>query len=334
MRMQVLVTGGAGYIGSHTVLELIAAGHSPIILDDFSNSDLEIIARLEGITGQKIKYYEGDYQDKALLAKIFSDSKVDAVIHFAASKAVAESVEQPLKYYSNNVTGFVELLDSIQSAGIKNLVFSSSAAVYGSPPSDKVTEGTDCHPVSPYGWSKLMDEIILTDFCAAYPGLAASSLRYFNVVGAHDSGKLGESPKGKPQNLLPIIIDAVLAGETVTVFGDDYPTADGSCERDYVHVVDLAQAHVAALDKNSSAEPGNRIYNIGTGKATSVLELIKTFEKQNAVKVSYEIGPRRAGDPAAYYAVVKKAKSELGWSAKKTVEDSVADAWRWRSKPA
>lgn len=330
--MKVLVTGGAGYIGSHTVLELISAGYDPVILDNFSNSAPAVLKRLEKLSGRPIVNYTGDYQNRDLLDRVFSENQIGAVIHFAASKAVAESVREPLKYYKNNVSGFIELLEAIKKANISNLVFSSSAAVYGEPPTDKVTEETACRPISPYGQSKLMDELILMDFCKAEADLQATSLRYFNVVGAHASGDLGEAALGPPQNALPILIDKFLTHQNFVVFGDDYPTRDGTCERDYIHVVDLAKAHIAALEKNKKAGAGNHIYNIGTGRATSVLELVKTFEKENGVKVDYEIGPRRPGDPAACYAGVDKAKSELGWSATKTIADAVRDAWAWRQK--
>lgn len=332
--MKVLVTGGAGYIGSHTVVELVAAGHQPIIVDNFSNSEKSVIPALEKITGRKIPFYEHDFQDKDFLEKLFSKEKINGVIHFAAYKAVGESVKEPLKYYSNNVTGFVGLLQTLKKQGVNHLVFSSSAAVYGNPPSDVVTEDTPCAPESPYGWSKYMDEIIFRDTCKADTDLKAVALRYFNVVGSHESAIIGELPKGKPQNLLPIVVQAA-AGKTppLTVYGTDYSTPDGTCLRDYVHVVDLAKAHVAALNKISGTISSNySVYNIGTGKPTSVLELIKTFEKVNKVKVPHVLGERRAGDPAAYYASAKKAEKELAWHSEKTTEDAVRDAWHWQQK--
>lgn len=331
----ILVTGGAGYIGSHTVVELFNAGYNPIILDNFSNSEPAAVGKIESIIGSKISTYKGDFQDEKLLANIFSVEKVDGVIHFAAFKAVGESVADPLKYYDNNVSGFVKLLSCLLSHEIYSFVFSSSAAVYGEPTVKLVTEDTPCLPASPYGWSKYMDEIVLRDVCSANPRLKGTALRYFNVVGGHPSAKIGELPKGKPQNLLPIIVQAVVGKlPPLTVFGDDYPTEDGTCLRDYIHVVDLAKAHVAALDKMFKSRGGYEVYNIGTGKPTSVLQLIKTFEEVNKAKVPYRIGERRPGDPVAYYASGEKAKQELNWRSERTIEDAVADAWRWQQELA
>jgi UDP-glucose 4-epimerase len=329
---KILVTGGAGFIGSHTVVELAAAGYQPIIIDDFSNSEKSVIDNIEKIIGQKISLYEGKFQDKKLLKEIAGKQRIDGVIHFAAYKAVGESVEQPLKYYYNNVAGILNLLSILLEQGINNFVFSSSAAVYGNPPTKLVTEDTACLPTSPYGWSKYMDEVVLSDVCKANPGFRGTALRYFNVVGAHPSAKIGELPKGKPQNLLPIIVQAC-SGQIppLTIYGTDYPTPDGSCLRDYIHVADLARAHVAAIQKLDNPIRENfNIYNLGTVKPTSVLGLIKAFEKVNKVKVPYKTGARRSGDPAAYYASPKKANKELSWKTEKTVEDAVADAWRWQ----
>jgi UDP-glucose 4-epimerase len=332
----ILVTGGAGFIGSHTVAELAAAGYRPIIIDNFSNSDRQVLNGLKEIIGQDVVCYEQDYQDKKALFDVIEKESVDGVIHFAAYKAVAESVENPLKYYDNNVAGFVKLLEAILEKGIAAFVFSSSAAVYGNPPADAVTEDADCAPTSPYGWSKYMDEIILRDTCSANKNLKGIALRYFNVVGSHESALIGELPKGKPQNLLPIIVQAVTGQlPPVTVFGTDYPTPDGTCLRDYIHVVDLAKAHVKALD-SLKAKRGSYydVFNIGTGKPTSVLELINTFEKVNGVKVPHTLGNKRAGDPVAYYAIAGKAEKEFDWKAGKTTADAVADAWRWQQKLA
>ena len=328
----ILVTGGAGFIGSHTVMELAGAGFKPVILDNFRNAERSVLPALEQLLGEPVVHYEGDYQDAELLSKIVTEQAIDGVIHFAAHKAVAESVEQPLLYYQNNVAGFVRLLDTLQQHNVRHFVFSSSAAVYGTPPVEQVTEATVCDPESPYGWSKYMDEIILRDACRADKQLKGIALRYFNVVGSHDSAKIGELPKGKPQNLLPIIVQAV-AGKIppLTVYGTDYPTPDGTCLRDYVHVVDLARAHVAALNKLVHDSAGlYEVYNIGTGKPTSVLELIQTFERVNEVKVPHILGERRAGDPAAYCAVADKAARELGWQAENTIEDAVRSAWAWQ----
>ncbi len=328
----ILVTGGAGFIGSHTVVELFNAGYRPVILDNFSNSDRSVPAKIESIIGSKISTYEGDFQDEKLLAKVFSVENIDGIIHFAAFKIAPESVDNPLKYYSNNVVNFVALLQSAVKYGINNFVFSSSAAVYGMPSVKVVTENTPCAPISPYGWSKYMDEIILKDVCAAVSSLRGVALRYFNVVGSHESAIIGEASKDRPQNLLPVISRACVEGKPLTIFGTDYPTADGTCLRDYIHVVDLAKAHVAALANIHKGNKNFRVFNIGTGRPTSVLELIKAFEKVNGIKVSYKLGPRRAGDPTAFYASAKKAAEELGWKAERTIEDAVADTWRWQQK--
>ncbi len=327
---RILVIGGAGFIGSHTVLALDHSGMTPIILDDFSNSESFIVDRLNALTKKRITFYEQNYQDKVKLKDIIKKEKVDGVIHFAAFKAVGESVENPLKYYLNNVNGFVDLLHVMDECDIRNIVLSSSAAVYGLPPTDKVSETTDRNPSSPYGWSKYFDEVILEDVCRANSKLNAIALRYFNVVGADHTGKLGELPKGKPQNLLPIIIKAITTDTKLTIFGNDYPTLDGTCLRDYVHVVDLSKAHVAALKRCFNNTGGYSVYNVGTGKPTSVMELIKTFEKVNKIKVPYSIGERRPGDPPAYYAVTDKISKELHWKATKSLEDAVHDAWNWQ----
>lgn len=328
----ILVIGGAGFIGSHTVVELLASGYRPVIVDNFSNSERSVLQGLEELAGHTVTCYEQDFRQTADLEHIIKDEKIDAVIHFAAFKAVGESVAQPLKYYSNNVSGFVTLLEALLKQGIEHFVFSSSAAVYGNPPNEVVTEETVCHPESPYGWSKFMDETILRDTCAASSNLHGISLRYFNVVGGHESGLIGELPKGKPQNLLPIIVQAT-AGEIppFTVFGTDYPTPDGTCLRDYIHVVDLAKAHVAALRKlEEESSEDYQVYNVGTGHPTSVLELIRSFETVNQVKVPYTLGDRRPGDPARCYASVEKIERDLGWKATQTIENAVRDAWRWQ----
>lgn len=324
---KVLVIGGAGYIGSHTVIELLSAGYTPVVLDNFSNSKPSVINRIKKLSGKKVKFYSKNYQDVRALEHIIKKEGIEAVIHFAAFKAVGESVEKPLLYYSNNVGGFINLLIVLKKCQVKQLVFSSSAAVYGSPKVQAVTEQTICNPTSPYGWSKYMDEQILKDECKSRLDLNATCLRYFNVVGADPSALIGGLPIGRPQNLLPIITQAT-AGKIppLTVYGDDYDTPDGSCLRDYVHVVDLAKAHVYALKNNK----GYKVYNIGTGKPTSVLELIKIFEEENNVKIPYSIGDRRPGDPASYYANADKANRELGWRATKDIRDAVKDAWRWQ----
>jgi UDP-glucose 4-epimerase len=332
--MNVLVTGGAGYIGSHTVLELLTSGYTVTVVDSLVNSSAESLQRVEKLTGKKVAFYELDIQDAAELDALLDRESFDAIIHFAAFKAVGESVSNPLKYYQNNVAGFISLLKSAQKHTIQKIVFSSTAAVYGTPPVERVTETTSLNPESPYGSSKYMDEIILRDCCNMQPELQGVALRYFNVVGAHESGELGESPVGTPQNLLPILIQS-LTGKVppLVINGDDYPTTDGTCERDYVHVVDLAKAHVAALKKlDQKLDKNYHVYNIGTGKPTSVLKLIQIFEAENGVKVPYSIGPRRAGDPAAFFASPDKANTELGWQSTKTIEDAVRDSWNWQSK--
>lgn len=333
----ILVTGGAGFIGSHTIVELVQAGYRPVIIDNFSNSEKFVLEHLEKLLGKPVVCYEQDYRDIPALKKVIKEENVSGIIHFAAFKAVAESVAEPLKYYDNNVAGFVQLLKVVVETGLSSFVFSSSAAVYGNPPTDVVTEDTVCNPTSPYGWSKYMNEIILRDTCAATTSLHGIALRYFNVVGSHESNLIGELPKGKPQNLLPIIVQAT-SGQIppLTVYGTDYNTPDGTCLRDYIHVVDLAKAHVAALQKimRNKDDSNYGVYNVGTGKPTSVLELIKAFERINKVKVPHQLGDRRPGDPEAYYAITKKAESELGWKATKTVDDAVRDAWRWHESLA
>ncbi len=328
----ILVTGGAGYIGSHTVVALAGAGFRPVIVDNFSNSEKHALDGLKAILGHEVICYDHDYQDSVFIAELLEKESVDGVIHFAAYKAVGESVENPLKYYQNNVAGFVSFLQTLTQHPVDTIILSSSASVYGEPPPEQFTEETPCNPTSPYGWSKYMDEIVLRDLARAAPDLKATSLRYFNVVGSHESALIGELPKGRPQNLLPIIVQAVTGKiPPLTVFGTDYPTPDGTCRRDYIHVVDLANAHVGALRKSFAENSGSfEVYNIGTGTPTSVLEMINAFERINGVKVPHELGPRRPGDPAACYALATKANRELNWHPTKTTEDAVRDAWRWQ----
>ncbi len=336
--MNILVIGGAGYIGSHTVVELIAAGFIPVVLDDFRGSDRAALECIKQATGKDVALVEGDFTDAKLLEQALEQHNIGGVVHFAALKAVGESVEQPLAYYRNNVAGFVNLVEVLDKRGIP-LVFSSSAAVYGQPVVELISEETPCIPTSPYGWTKLMDEVILHDTChaATLPGAATNgmrgiALRYFNVVGAHDSGRLGEMPKLPPQNLLPIIVEAV-AGirPPFTVYGTDYDTPDGTCQRDYIHVADLAKAHIAALN-HLLEQPGGYydVFNVGTGKPTSVLELVGAFEKVNGVKVPHVLGERRTGDPRATYADAGKIEHTLSWKATKTIEDAVRSAWEWQ----
>lgn len=329
----ILVTGGAGYIGSHTVVELINAGMNPIIIDNFCNSSPDVITKLERLSGREITSYNVDYRDRAEMQIVLARHAVVGAIHFAAFKYVGESMTDPLKYFDNNVSGFIGLLLTLLDNEIFNVVFSSSSAVYGTSPTNRVTEETPCAPESPYGWSKYMGELVLKSACEAHSKFNGVSLRYFNVVGAHSSGIIGESIDRHPQNLMPIIIKAAKGIiPAITIFGSDYPTQDGTGLRDYVHVVDLAKAHVVTLENilnNSST--GYSTYNIGTGIPTSVLEMIRTFESENEVHIPYVFGNRRAGDPPACYASADKVRKELGWRSQKSIKDAVRDSWRWSS---
>jgi UDP-glucose 4-epimerase len=334
--MNVLVTGGAGFIGSHTVVELFQAGHSAVILDDFSNSEPFVLDRIAQILGYSVKCYEGNFGDKILLTQIFEKENIEGVIHFAASKAVGESVANPLKYYRNNVAYTVTLLESILEHGIQNLVFSSSCTVYGEPDILPVTEDTPTKPAtSPYGNSKQICESIIKDTVASGVALKAMSLRYFNPMGAHESALIGELPRGVPSNLIPFVTQTA-AGmrEKLTIFGGNYPTPDGTCIRDYIHVVDLAKAHVKAievLNKQANTQYYD-FFNIGTGNGNSVLEVIHTFEEVNNLKLNYEIKDRRAGDVVQVYADVSKSADVLGWQTEKTLADALKDAWRWQQQ--
>ncbi len=327
--MKVLLTGGAGYIGTHTVIEMVRAGHEPIVADNFSNSSPRAMARVEEIVGRKIPLYEADVTDAAAMERIFLAQRIDAVVHFAGFKAVGESVKKPLEYYENNVGGTLVLLRAMARAGVKKLIFSSSATVYGDPEKSPVTEESPAGKcASPYGRTKYMIEQILTDCCAADPALQAEILRYFNPVGAHESGRIGEMPSGTPNNLMPYITQ-VAAGKRaeLCVFGNDYPTPDGTGVRDYIHVVDLARGHVAALNY---AQAGAAVFNLGTGKGISVLEVVEAFCRENGVDVPYRIAPRRAGDVPEYYADPEKAARELGFRTTYTLSDMVRDAWAWQ----
>jgi UDP-glucose 4-epimerase len=330
---KILVTGGAGYIGSHTVVELLEAGYEPVIVDNLSNSEHTVIEKLKQLTGKTISFYEQDFQDTVKLKQVILNEQVEGIIHFAAYKKVGESVEKPLMYYQNNVEGLIELLKLVEAMNIKNFVFSSSCTIYGDPDKLPVTEDSPIKPaVSPYGSTKQMGENMLKDFTVSSKSINALSLRYFNPVGAHPSALIGELPIGVPSILVPFVTQTA-AGlrDKLTVFGDDYPTPDGSCVRDYVHVVDLAKAHVKALSYLENKSPGfYDVINIGTGQASSVLEVIKTFEEVTGQKVNYEIGPRREGDIVTTYAAVDKAKQELGWTSEKTLADALVDAWRWQ----
>ncbi|OGL34603.1 UDP-glucose 4-epimerase GalE [Candidatus Saccharibacteria bacterium RIFCSPHIGHO2_12_FULL_47_16b] len=329
----VLVTGGAGYIGSHAVVELTTAGYRPIIIDNFSNSNERVIGQIESIVGSKIPTYKGNFQDKKLINKIFSAEKVVGVIHFAAHKSVAESVKQPLEYYENNVAGLISLLEVMELTDIDNLVFSSSCTVYGEADKFPITEDSPMKPAtSPYGTTKQICETIIKDTTQASKKLKAMSLRYFNPIGAHASALIGELPHGTPANLVPFITE-VAAGirKELTVFGNDYPTPDGTNIRDYIHVVDLAHAHVKAVGFLLKQKPAfYDVVNIGTGRGSSVMEVIRSFEKTTGVKVPYRIGPRRPGDAVSYFASATKAKEVINWQSGHTLAQSLKDAWLWQ----
>ena len=330
--MAILVTGGAGYIGSHTTVELLAAGHEVIILDDFSNSSPKVLDRLKTITGKNIAFYEGSILNKPFLNKIFKENNIEAVIHFAAFKAVGESVKEPLKYYHNNITGTISLLEVMTENKVKNIVFSSSATVYGMNNISPLTEDMPTSATNPYGYTKVMMEQILNDVAFADKEWSVTNLRYFNPIGAHESGLIGEAPNGVPNNIMPYITQVAVGKlQELSIFGDDYDTPDGTGVRDYIHVVDLAKGHVLAL-KDNLATTGSHVYNLGAGKGYSVLDLVKTFEKENGVTIPYTIKPRRAGDIATCYANSNKAKEVLGWTAQKTLADMVRDSWRWQSQ--
>lgn len=331
--MNVLVTGGAGYIGSHTAVELIEAGYDAIIVDDLSNAKEDVIDRIETITGKRPVFYKEDCKDKEAMRKIFSENKIDAIIHFAAYKAVGESVQKPLEYYRNNLDSTLTLMEVMEEFGCKKFVFSSSATVYGpNNPYPYKEEMKAIESTSPYGWTKVMIERILTDYVTAHPDYCAVLLRYFNPIGSHPSGLLGDDPNGIPNNLMPYI-SRVAAGklEKLTIFGDDYPTPDGTCQRDYLHVVDLAVGHLKALEyaENNS---GVEAFNLGTGNGVSVMELVHAFDEANDMQLPYVIGPRREGDLPAFWADAQKAKDVLGWEAKYSVEDMCKSAWEFVKK--
>ena len=330
--MAILVTGGAGSIGSHTTVELLAAGHEVIILDDFSNSSPKVLDRLKTITGKNIAFYEGSILDKPFLNKIFKENNIEAVIHFAAFKAVGESVKEPLKYYHNNIAGTISLLEVMAENKVKNIVFSSSATVYGMNNISPLTEDMPTSATNPYGYTKVMMEQILNDVAFADKEWSVTNLRYFNPIGAHESGLIGEAPNGVPNNIMPYITQVAVGKlQELSIFGDDYDTPDGTGVRDYIHVIDLAKGHVLAL-KDNLATTGSHVYNLGAGQGYSVLDLVKTFEKENNVTIPYTIKPRRAGDIATCYANSNKAKEVLGWTAQKTLADMVRDSWRWQSQ--
>ena len=329
--MKILVTGGAGFIGSHTVVELLNAGYDAVVLDNLSNSSEKSLERVEQITGKKVPFYKADILDRAALEEVFSKENIDAVIHFAGLKAVGESVAKPWEYYENNIGGTLTLVDVMRKHGVKNIIFSSSATVYGDPKFIPITE--ECPKgqcTNPYGWTKSMLEQILSDIQKADPEWNVILLRYFNPIGAHKSGLIGENPTGIPNNLMPYVTQvAVGKRPELGVFGNDYDTHDGTGVRDYIHVVDLAIGHVKAL-KKIEEKAGLRIYNLGTGTGYSVLDIVKNFEAATGVKIPYSIKPRRPGDIATCYADASLAKKELGWEAKYGIKEMCEDAWRWQ----
>lgn len=329
--MAVLVTGGAGYIGSHTVVELLNANREVVVLDNLSNSSAKSLDRVKQITGKAVTFYQGDVLDRALLKRIFADHNIESVIHFAGLKAVGESVVKPIEYYRNNVEGSLTLLDEMRQAGVFNFVFSSSATVYGDPEIIPITEqckvgGT----TNPYGTSKFMVERIIMDVVKAIPQFSMTILRYFNPVGAHESGLIGEDPNGIPNNLLPYISQVAIGKlQQLSVFGSDYPTHDGTGVRDYIHVVDLAIGHLKALDRHEN-DAGLHIYNLGTGTGYSVLDMVHAFEKVNNIKIPYRLTERRAGDIAVCYSDPSLALKELGWKTDRDLEQMIRDTWNWQ----
>ena len=328
--MKVLLTGGAGYIGSHTAVELMNAGCDVVIADDLSNSCREVVKRIEELGKKTVRFYEIDVCGEDALEQVFSENDIDAVIHFAGKKAVGESVAKPLMYYKNNLDATMNLLEVMQRHYVNKLIFSSSATVYGVPKVVPIDEKQPTWCTNPYGWTKYMSEQIMRDVCAANPKLSIVLLRYFNPIGAHESGLIGEKPNGIPNNLMPYITQTA-AGirKELSVFGNDYPTPDGTGVRDYIHIVDLARGHVAAL-KYAANHKGTEIFNLGTGKGTSVLELVHAFEQANGIKIPYRIAERRAGDIATCYAGTEKAARMLNWRAEKTLQDMCRDGWRWQ----
>lgn len=327
----ILVTGGAGFIGSHTVAELIKAGYEVAILDNLSNSREETINRIERITGTRPAFHRADVRDAGALDEIFSDIQYSAVLHFAGLKAVGESVEQPLRYYENNVGGTLTLCEAMRAHGVRTLVFSSSATVYGDPASVPIREDAPTDPTNPYGRSKLMVEQVLRDLADSEPGWRIALLRYFNPVGAHESGLIGENPRGVPNNLMPYVCQVATGRlSELRVFGNDYPTPDGTGVRDYIHVVDLALGHLCALKALTQAS-GVMLANLGTGRGYSVLEVIAAFERASAKKIARTVAARRPGDIAQCYADPSHAKSSLGWTARKNLDEMCQDAWRWQS---
>ena len=330
--MNILVTGGAGYIGTHTLVELLDRGHDVVVVDNYVNSHPESLDRVREITGKTFPFYEANVCDEAALDRIFDENKVDCVIHFAGLKAVGESCAKPLMYYRNNLDGMLSLISSMRKHDVKRIVFSSSATVYRSDAGMPVDEESPLGCINPYGWTKFMGEEILRDVAKAEPDWSVVLLRYFNPIGAHESGKIGEDPNGVPNNLMPYITQTALGRlKELHVFGNDYPTPDGTGVRDYIHVVDLAEGHVAAIEY-ARDHTGCEAFNLGTGEGYSVLDIVHAFERVNHVKVPYEIAPRRAGDPPTVFAKVGKAERLLHWKAKRTLDQMCADSWRWQTQ--
>ncbi len=329
--MKILVSGGCGYIGSHVCIRLAEAGHEPVVVDNLCNSKEAVLSRIKAVCGVRPRFYRGDVRDAVFLGNVFSGEKFDAVIHFAGLKAVGESVRSPLDYYDNNVIGSLRLLEAMCKAGVRRFVFSSSATVYGDAAPVPYVESFPVSASNPYGWTKIMVERMLADLALSDPAWSVMILRYFNPIGAHPSGLMGEDPQGVPSNLMPFIAQvAVRRREKLSVFGGDYPTRDGTGVRDYIHVLDLADGHIAALDYASS-HPGCHTFNLGTGRGASVLELLTAFSRACGRELPYEIVDRRPGDLAAYWADPAKAKKELGWSAGYTISDMAAHAWKWQT---
>lgn len=332
LKRRVLVTGGAGYIGSHTILELLVAGHEVLAIDNLANGHEEALRRVERLTNRQLEFKVGDVRDRQFLNRVFYNFAPDAVIHFAGLKAVGESVENPLAYYDVNVMGTTVLLQAMDQAGCRQIIFSSSATVYGEPMYLPLDEAHPTNPLNPYGRTKLMAEQIIADWCAVDQTRAAVSLRYFNPVGAHVSGEIGEDPHGTPNNLMPYVAQ-VAAGKLpmLQIFGEDYETRDGTGERDYIHVVDLARAHAASLDYLTTSE-GHDVINVGTGRGVTVLELIEAFERVSGAKVPRAVVSRRVGDAAASYANTSRARAWLGWEAQQGLDAMCRDTWAWRNK--
>ncbi len=330
--MKILVTGGMGYIGSHTCVQMLQAGIEPVIVDNLCNSNSEVLQRIKALTGVCPAFYHGDIRDAEFLDQVFAEHQIDSVIHFAGLKAVGESVQKPLEYYDNNVNGSLVLVNAMRKAGVKSIVFSSSATVYGDPEVVPITEDSPIGATTnPYGRSKYMVDQCLSDFFHAQPDWSITLLRYFNPVGAHPSGTMGEDPQGIPNNLMPFIAQvAVGRRDALSVFGNDYPTPDGTGVRDYIHVMDLADGHIAALNR-VGRKAGLHIYNLGTGQGTSVLEMVNAFSDACGHQIAYSISPRRAGDIAECWASTEKAEQDLDWKATRNIADMTTDTWRWQS---